>query len=106
MCVCVRERETLLSACKQLYSTSASITPLFNSNHTLTRLQCHATTGPSTWVQGLGYQAPPIQHHQARHLGPLLPGSSRRRDEGSGILDIHSALASASPIHRGDEAHE
>ena len=50
MCVCVREMITLLSACKQLYSTSASITPLFNSNHILTRLQCHATTGPSIWL--------------------------------------------------------
>ena len=97
---------TLLSACKQLYSTSASITPLFNSNHILTRLQCHVTTGPSSRLQGLRCEAPPIQHRQARHLGPLLPGSSRRRDESGGILNVHSALASASPIHCGDEAHE
>ena len=41
-------------------------------------------------LQGLRCEAPPIQHHQARHLGPLLPGSSRRRDEGSGIYTQHS----------------
>ena len=72
----------------------------------LTRLQRHVTTWESAWLQGLGCEAPAIQHNQARPLGALSPGSSEQLDEGSGIPNLHSALAAASPQCSGDEADE
>ena len=48
----------------------------------------------------------PSSTTKARHMGALPAGGSHQLDEGSGVLNIYPALASASPIHCGDEAHE
>ena len=51
-------------------------------------------------------EAPSVQHHQMANLGALPPGSSNKLNEGSGITNLHSALASTTPQRGCDEANE
>ena len=119
LCVSARERERRKSMFKK-YTLSTCTCTLYTTVHyfytqscvchssmsKLTRLQRHVATWESAWLQGLWCEAPGIHHYQARPLGALSPGSSDHLDESSGIPNLHSALAAASPQCSGDEADE
>ena len=76
--VCMYTREDYINQCvHQLISVSTWSIPCFNFNDILDRLQCHVATRTSTWLQGLWCEAPPIQHHQTRHLGDLSRGGCK-----------------------------